>query len=111
MAVATNRFRSGTLTAITGASGSGKSTLINEVLYKALWKRLVDTRTLPGEHGGGDQPLPIWHVDSDRRRVRLGQEHADQRSPVQGALEAVGRHADAAGRAWRCRPTASDLAR
>jgi excinuclease UvrABC ATPase subunit len=36
--------------AITGASGSGKSTLVNEVLYKALWKRLVDTRTLPGEH-------------------------------------------------------------
>jgi len=36
--------------AITGASGSGKSTLINEILYKALWKRLVDTRTLPGAH-------------------------------------------------------------
>src|SRR5215471_15743092 len=35
----------GRLVAITGASGSGKSTLINEVLYKALWKRLVDTRT------------------------------------------------------------------
>ena len=30
--------------------GSGKSTLINEILYKALWKRLVDTRTLPGDH-------------------------------------------------------------
>jgi excinuclease ABC subunit A len=40
----------GVLIAITGASGSGKSTLINEVLYKALWKRLVDTRTLPGDH-------------------------------------------------------------
>ncbi|WP_337171809.1 excinuclease ABC subunit UvrA [Gemmatimonas aurantiaca] len=40
----------GTLVAITGASGSGKSTLINEVLYKALWKWLEDTRTLPGEH-------------------------------------------------------------
>ena len=38
----------GKLVAITGASGSGKSTLINEILYKALWKRLVDTRTLPG---------------------------------------------------------------
>jgi excinuclease ABC subunit A len=42
----------GILVAITGASGSGKSTLINEVVYKALWKRLVDTRTLPGEHDG-----------------------------------------------------------
>jgi excinuclease ABC subunit A len=43
-------FPLGRLVAITGASGSGKSTLINEVLYKALWKRLADTRTLPGAH-------------------------------------------------------------
>ena len=47
-------FPLGKLVAITGASGSGKSTLINEILYKALWKRLVDTRTLPGEHDGVD---------------------------------------------------------
>jgi excinuclease ABC subunit A len=40
----------GTLIAVTGASGSGKSTLITEILYKALWKHLVDTRTLPGAH-------------------------------------------------------------
>jgi excinuclease ABC subunit A len=40
----------GKLIAVTGASGSGKSTLINEILYKVLWKRLVDTRTLPGAH-------------------------------------------------------------
>jgi excinuclease ABC subunit A len=43
-------FPLGQFVAITGASGSGKSTLINEILYKALWKRLVDTRTLPGDH-------------------------------------------------------------
>jgi excinuclease ABC subunit A len=47
-------FPLGTLVAITGASGSGKSTLVSEILYKALWKRLVDTRTLPGEHDGVD---------------------------------------------------------
>ena len=47
-------FPLGRLIAITGASGSGKSTLINEILYKALWKRLVDTRTLPGDHDGID---------------------------------------------------------
>ena len=47
-------FPLGTLVAITGASGSGKSTLVNDILYKALWKRLVDTRTLPGEHDGVD---------------------------------------------------------
>ena len=46
------RIPLGVLVAVTGASGSGKSTLINEILYKALWKRLVDTRTLPGEHDG-----------------------------------------------------------
>jgi len=47
-------FPLGTLIAITGASGSGKSTLVNEILYKALWKRLVDTRALPGAHDGVD---------------------------------------------------------
>jgi excinuclease ABC subunit A len=44
----------GRLVAITGASGSGKSTLVNEILYKVLWKHLVDTRSLPGEHDGVD---------------------------------------------------------
>jgi excinuclease ABC subunit A len=48
------RFPLGVMIAITGASGSGKSTLVNEVLYKALWKQLVDTRTLPGAHDGVD---------------------------------------------------------
>ena len=44
----------GKIVAITGASGSGKSTLVNEILYKALWKRLEDTRTLPGDHDAVD---------------------------------------------------------
>jgi len=43
-------FPLGVLVAVTGASGSGKSTLVNEIVYKALWKRLIDTRTLPGDH-------------------------------------------------------------
>jgi excinuclease ABC subunit A len=47
-------FPLGKLVAITGASGSGKSTLVSEILYKALWKRLVDTRTLPGDHDSVD---------------------------------------------------------
>jgi excinuclease ABC subunit A len=52
----------GKLVAITGASGSGKSTLVNEILYKALWKRLVDTRTLPGAHDGLDGAEHIHKV-------------------------------------------------
>ena len=52
-------FPLGTLVAITGASGSGKSTLVNDVLYKALWKRLEDTRTLPGAH---DEVRGLEHV-------------------------------------------------
>lgn len=47
-------FPLGMLVAITGASGSGKSTLVSDILYQALWKHLVDTRTLPGAHDGID---------------------------------------------------------
>ena len=52
-------FPLGMLVAITGASGSGKSTLVNEILYKALWKRLEDSRTLPGAH---DRVEGLEHV-------------------------------------------------
>jgi excinuclease ABC subunit A len=55
-------FPLGCMIAITGASGSGKSTLINEILYKALWKRLEDTRTLPGEHDGVDGIEHVYKV-------------------------------------------------
>ena len=40
----------GQFVCVSGASGSGKSTLINEILYKELWKRLVDSRSLSGAH-------------------------------------------------------------
>jgi len=56
----------GRLVAITGASGSGKSSLVNEILYKALWKRLVDTRTLPGDHDsmeGADHIHKVVNID------------------------------------------------
>jgi excinuclease ABC subunit A len=49
----------GVLVAITGASGSGKSTLVNEILFKVLWKQLVDTRALPGDH---DRVEGLEHV-------------------------------------------------
>ena len=38
----------------TGVSGSGKSSLINEILYKALAKKLNRARTIPGDHDGID---------------------------------------------------------
>ncbi|MDQ6759759.1 MAG: excinuclease ABC subunit UvrA [Acidobacteriota bacterium] len=59
-------FPLGKLIAITGASGSGKSTLINEILFKALWKRLVDTRTLPGDHDrleGAEHVYKVVNID------------------------------------------------
>ena len=62
----TVEFPLGTMTAITGASGSGKSTLVNEILYKALWKKLEDTRTLPGAHDrvdGMEQVHKVVNID------------------------------------------------
>ena len=35
---------------MTGVSGSGKSSLVNEILYKALAKKLNRARTIPGKH-------------------------------------------------------------
>lgn len=40
----------GIMTCVTGVSGSGKSSLINEILYKALAKKLNRARTIPGLH-------------------------------------------------------------
>jgi len=43
-------FPIGVFTCITGVSGSGKSTLVNEILHKALMKRLHDSKEQPGKH-------------------------------------------------------------
>ncbi len=39
----------GVFTCVTGVSGSGKSSLINEILYKALAKKLNRAKTVPGK--------------------------------------------------------------
>ncbi|MBM3776725.1 MAG: excinuclease ABC subunit UvrA [Acidimicrobiia bacterium] len=44
----------GTLTAVTGVSGSGKSTLVNDILYRALARRIYRASAEPGAHDGID---------------------------------------------------------
>ncbi len=44
------RLPLGTLTCVTGVSGGGKSSLIIETLYKALARRLMNAREVPGPH-------------------------------------------------------------
>ncbi len=40
----------GVFTCVTGVSGSGKSSLVNEILYKALARKLNRARTIPGKY-------------------------------------------------------------
>ena len=42
-------FPLGVFTCVTGVSGSGKSSLVNEILYKALARKLNRARTIPGK--------------------------------------------------------------
>lgn len=50
----TVKFPLGVMTCVTGVSGSGKSSLVNEILYKALARKLNRARTIPGKHKGID---------------------------------------------------------
>jgi excinuclease ABC subunit A len=47
----TVRIPLGKLVCVTGVSGSGKSTLVNDILYRALARRLHNAQDPPGEHG------------------------------------------------------------
>ena len=50
----------GVFTCITGVSGSGKSTLVNEILYKAMARKLNNERIRPGAH---DEILGLEKLD------------------------------------------------
>ncbi len=56
----------GIMTCVTGVSGSGKSSLVNEILYKALARKLNRARLIPGKHKkieGIDQLDKIIAID------------------------------------------------
>jgi len=48
------RIPLGLFVCITGVSGSGKSTMVDDILYKALAKRLYGSKEKPGGHDGID---------------------------------------------------------
>ncbi len=56
----------GIMTCVTGVSGSGKSSLVNEILYKALARKLNRARTIAGKHDrieGMEQLDKIINID------------------------------------------------
>jgi excinuclease ABC subunit A len=59
-------FPLGVMTVVTGVSGSGKSTLVNDILYRALAKKLYRSREEPGEHrslAGAEQIDKVIRID------------------------------------------------
>ena len=50
----------GTLTVVTGVSGSGKSTLVNEIISKAVYQQIYNSKEKPGKH---DKILGMDNLD------------------------------------------------
>ena len=50
----------GTFTVVTGVSGSGKSTLVNEILSKAVYQKIYNSKEKPGKY---DKILGIDNID------------------------------------------------
>jgi len=54
------KFPLGGFVCVTGVSGSGKSTLVNQILIKALKRKLYGSKERPGEH---NKLVGVQHVD------------------------------------------------
>jgi len=60
------KFPLGVFICVTGVSGSGKSTLVEEILHKALKRRLYHSKDKPGAHGyvaGADRIDKVIDID------------------------------------------------
>ena len=58
----------GTFVCVTGVSGSGKSTLVHDILYRALARRLHQSKLLPGAHKrilGAERVDKVIVIDQD----------------------------------------------
>jgi excinuclease ABC subunit A len=59
-------FPLGLFICVTGVSGSGKSTLVNDILYRALARRIYASRAKPGAHAsisGADKVRRVLEID------------------------------------------------
>lgn len=54
------KFPLGTFTSVTGVSGSGKSSLVNEILYKAIARKINKAKIRPGKH---DELIGVEQID------------------------------------------------
>ena len=85
---------------------SDRAVLLGQALDRDAGEAAAGQRPCAGVRGARENNLKVdrRHIPArpagrDHRRIRVGQEHAGQRDPLQGAVEATGRHAHAARRA------------